>query len=287
MILVDLQQVMIASIMMQMGKSSGKIEVPMFKHMVLNSLRSYRVSYGKRYGELVIACESKSNWRNQVFPYYKANRKKDREESALDWEGIFKGLNEMRADLVNYFPYRIISVEGCEADDVIGVLAHEYGSDLPGGSEQIMILSGDKDYKQLQTYMNVEQYDPVRKKSMRENNPSDFLTDLIISGDKGDGIPNSLSSDNSLVMNTRQTTISAKRRAEIKKQAVSGQWTDPVAQRGFIRNQQLIDLTYTPASLKSEVLEQYDSQAGKSRQHLFNYFMKNRMKHLMEYVQDF
>jgi 5'-3' exonuclease len=127
MIIVDLQQVMIASIMVQMGHSGGKIEVPMFKHLVLNSLRSYRTKYSKKYGELIIATDTGTSWRRNVFPYYKANRKKDRDESSLDWESIFAGLREIRDDLENYFPYRIIQVEGAEADDVIGTLCHIHG----------------------------------------------------------------------------------------------------------------------------------------------------------------
>ena len=50
MIIVDLQQVMIASIMMQMGNSGGAIEPNMFRHMVLNSIRSYRSKFAAKYG---------------------------------------------------------------------------------------------------------------------------------------------------------------------------------------------------------------------------------------------
>ena len=149
MVIVDLQQVMIASIMMQMGFSGGEIEIPMFKHMVLNSLRSYRQKYTAQYGEMVIATDTGSSWRKTRFPYYKANRKKDRDESNLDWESILEGLKLIRADLREYFPYRLIEVEGAEADDIIGTLVYRFGSDLPGG-ERIVILSADKDFKQLQ-----------------------------------------------------------------------------------------------------------------------------------------
>jgi len=285
MILVDLQQIMIASMMVHMGKSQ-KIEVNMFKHIALDSLRHNRVKFGAKYGELVIACESSSNWRYEAFPYYKANRKKDRQESTLDWDGIFEGMNSLRSDLVNYFPYRCISVEGCEADDVIGVIANEFGSQLPGG-EPILILSGDKDFKQLQTYLNIDHYDPVRKRKMDVADPAEFLIELIIDGDGSDGIPNVLSADNSRALKIRQTTMTKGRVEAIKQQVKSGIWIDPIAARGYARNRQLIDLSYTPENHRASVMAQYHEQSGRGRQHLFNYFMKNRMRGLMENINEF
>lgn len=286
MIIVDLQQVMIASIMMQMGNSAGEIEVPMFKHMVLNSLRSYKTKFGKQYGELIIATDTGSSWRKTAYAYYKANRKKDRDDSTLDWEGIFDGLREIRDDLKQFFPYRIIEVEGAEADDVIGTICHKLGSDLPGG-EQILIVSGDKDFKQLQTYMNVYQYDPVRSRKLVENSPEEYLIEHVIKGDRGDGVPNILSPDNCLVLGQRQGTMTQKRLDAFKEQAKSGVWTDDNAKRNYKRNEQMIDLTKIPQALQDEVMAQYESQAGKSSGQIFNYLMKNRMKHLMEYVNEF
>jgi 5'-3' exonuclease len=276
---------MIANIMVQMGLNGGAVEVSMFKHMVLNSLRSYKQKYGKKYGELIIATDTGASWRKSAFPYYKANRKKDRDESTLDWESIFNGLSEIKNDLDKHFPYRIICVEGAEADDVIGTLCYKFGSDLPGG-EPILILSGDKDFKQLQVFMNVEQYDPVRNRKLTENSPSEYLIEHIIKGDKGDGIPNILSADNCLVLGQRQGTMTAKRLASFKEQAKTG-WSEIETQRNYMRNQQLIDLKYTPGSLSEDIIKSYESQTGKSRDKIFNYLIANRMKHLMEYIQDF
>jgi 5'-3' exonuclease len=286
MIIVDLQQVMVSNIMVQMGKSGGKVETSMLKHMVLTSLKGYRTKYFAKYGELVLAMESAKNWRVEYFPYYKGNRKTDREKSTLDWDSIFEGLHEMRQDLLEYFPYRCISVLGCEADDVIGTLCHHFGSDIPGG-HPILIMSGDKDFRQLQTYMNVDQYDPVRNRSMRENDPTNYLNELILGGDSGDGVPNVLSADNSLVLKIRQGTMTKKRVAAFKESIKTGVWENPEVHRNYLRNQQMIDLTFTPEHLQAAVLEEYNNQGGKDRSKIFNYLIKNRMKHLMENVQDF
>jgi hypothetical protein len=286
MIIVDLQQVMIASVMMQVGFSGGEIQVPMIKHMVLNSLRSYRKKYSARFGELIIACDTGSSWRRQRFPYYKANRKKDRDESTLDWDSILAGLHEVRHDLREYFPYRIIEVETAEADDVIGTLVSRFGSDLPGG-EPILILSADKDFKQLQKYMNVEQYDPVRNKKVVENNPENYLIEHIIRGDGSDGVPNVLSADSSITLKVRQTAMTQKRLDSLMRQARSGQFEDTQVHRNYKRNEEMIDLTKTPLHLQEEVMQQYHAQEGKGRDKIFGYLMKNRMKHLMEHLDEF
>lgn len=293
MILVDLQQVMIASIMKQMQNSGGKIEINMFKHMVLNSLRSYRSKFALKYGDLVICTDSGDSWRKTVYPYYKANRKKDREESSLDWESIFEGLREIRADLRTYFPYKVIEVQGAEADDIIGYYCHKHGTDLPGG-EQIMIISGDHDFKQLHRYMNVEQYDPVRSKKIVENNPEDYLLEHIIKGDRGDGVPNVLSADNVLVVGIRQGTMTKSRLDTIKRAEKNNDWNDVLddpnlkqARRNFKRNRQMIDLMYTPKNISDAITTSDEEQSGKGRDKIFNYLMNNRMKHLMEYINDF
>jgi len=161
--------------MAQIGNHTNiKIEEDLLRHMVLNSLRGYNAKFRNDYGEMIIACDDRGSWRRQVFPYYKANRKKDREQSEIDWNAVFESLNKIREELKTFFPYRVIQIETAEADDVIGTLCHEYGNT----SEKILIISGDKDFRQLHDYMNVRQYDPVRKKWIEEN-PADIRKAVI------------------------------------------------------------------------------------------------------------
>ena len=200
MILVDLNQVMLSNLLMQLGNhTNAEIEEGMVRHMVLNSLRSYRTKFGPEYGELVIACDNTNYWRKQYFPYYKANRKKARENSDLDWKAVFECLNKIRQELKEFFPYKVVDIESAEADDIIGTIANNYGSELDFG-EKILILSGDKDYIQLHKYSNVKQYDPTRKKWVTHNDPQQYLKEHILRGDSGDGVPNVLSSDNCFVV---------------------------------------------------------------------------------------
>ena len=281
MIILDLSQVMLSNIMVQLGNhTNAQVEESMVRHMVLNSIRSYKNKFGAEYGELVIACDNKNYWRRQLFPYYKANRKKSRETSEFDWKAIFDCLHKIRAELKEVFPYRVIDVESAEADDIIGTLCREYG-DM---GEKILILSGDKDFIQLQRYLNVRQYDPVRKKFITHNDPDKFLFEHILKGDAGDGIPNVLSNDNCLVVGERQRPLTQKKIDSLA--GIAGSFDHPVF-RNFKRNEQLIDLTKIPANISEQIMESYKAQHGKKPNGLMNYFIANRLKNLMENVGEF
>lgn len=280
MIVLDLQQTMISNLMAQLGRHTNvELEEDLLRHMVLNSIRSYVSQFSKEYGELVIACDDKNYWRRQLFPYYKANRKKAREQSDIDWKTVFESLNKFKDELKEYFPYRVIQVDTAEADDVIATLVKH-------SKEPVLILSGDKDFVQLQQNSNIKQYDPVRKKWIQHNDPYKYLQEHIMKGDQGDGIPNFLSSDNCFVVGQRQKPL---------RQSKIDQWVDKQPDqfctedmlRNFKRNQQLIDLNYIPNDIQSKIIEQFNNQSGKKRDKLFNYFIKNKLRNLMESVGDF
>jgi 5'-3' exonuclease len=283
MILVDLNQVMISNMMMQIGNhQNAQVDENMLRHMILNTLRFNRQKFHKEFGELLITCDDKNYWRRQVFPFYKAGRKKARDASELDWNAIFTALNNIREELKVYFPYKVIQIESCEADDIIGTIVHKEGTLLNTGMP-ILVLSGDKDYVQLQKYANVKQYDPVRKRWISNSNPDQFLAEHILKGDAGDGVPNVLSADNSFVMSIRQRPITQKRIqewADINKM-------DSEVKRNYMRNKALIDLSEVPASIKEAILSEYEAENPKDRSQLLNYFIKNKLRNLMESLQEF
>ena len=279
MMIVDLNQVMLSNLMMQLGNhTNAAVEESMVRHMVLNSLRSYNVKFGSEYGEMVIACDNTNYWRKQAFPYYKANRKKNQEKSELDWKSIFETMNKIRAELKEYFPYRVIDIESAEADDVIATLVFQSDAD------KILILSGDKDFIQLHSYRNVSQYDPVRKKWIKHDNPKRYLLEHILKGDSGDGVPNILSSDNCFVVGERQRPLTQKKIDSIINTLPE---IDEQISSNYKRNKKLIDLTEVPEEISKKILESYEAQNSKGRDKLFNYFVANKLKHLMEHIGEF
>ena len=285
MIIVDLNQVMLSNLLMQLGNhTNAQVEENMVRHMILNSLRSYKVKFGEDYGEMVIACDNTNYWRKQRFPYYKANRKKNIESSELNWKSIFECMNKIRSELKEYFPYRVIDVESAEADDIIATLVSKFGTELNTG-DKILILSGDKDFIQLHVYANVEQYDPTRKKWIKHDDPERFLHEHILKGDAGDGIPNVLSPDNVFVVGDRQRPLTARKLEKIM--GTDLEEMDTTIARNYSRNANLIDLSFTPEFIREKVMEQFNAQEGRDRSKLLNYFIANKLRNLTDHLSEF
>ena len=286
MILVDMNQVTISNLMMQLGsKRENDVDEDLVRHMVLNSIRMYRSRFNKEYGELVLCYDSKRYWRREYFPNYKSNRKKDRAASGLDWNTIFETLNNIRDEIKNYFPYKVLEVEGAEADDCIAAVVQHIAV-TPSEYEKVLILSGDKDFIQLQKHNFVKQFSPVLKKFVSGVDPDIYIREHILKGDRSDGVPNFLSSDNTFVDELRQKPLS-KKKLETWIDLDPEDYCTEDMMRNYQRNKVLIDLEQIPRELKAEILEQYQLPPKGERSKLLNYFISKRLKNLMNDIGDF
>ena len=287
MILVDMSQISLASMMMHLNMNkTTKPDEAMVRHMILNSLRMYRSKFKEEFGELILCFDSRHYWRRDHFPNYKAGRKKSRESSNLDWDAIFGCLNEIKQELKDYFPYKHIEVYGAEADDVIATLCLELEYD----NGKTLILSGDKDFIQLHRFTNVSQYSPITKKMISGHDPYQYLDEHILKGDTSDGIPNVLSPDNTFVDGLRQKPLGKKKIAEWTGEVlmpVEMAIPDGEVKRNFQRNQQLIDLSKAPEEIFMSCLRAYQEAPDGDRSKLLNYFTKKRLKNLTESIGEF
>jgi len=286
MILVDLNQVLLAGLMAQLSNQKGvKLEEDLIRHLVLNILRMHLKTFRNEYGEVVLCCDNRKYWRKEFFPFYKAGRKATREKSALDWHLIFELLTKLKQELKENFPYKVIDVDGAEADDIIGTLAPRYAA-----HQKVLILSSDGDFLQLQQYgPNIKQYNPSQKKFIKSQNPLVELKEKIIRGDKGDGIPNIFSSSDCFVRGIRQKSISEDKLNKLLKEDMvqTSDLIDSNALTGFSRNKTLIDLTCIPVEIKEKIINTYDESKPASKQKMFNYFIQYKLKNLMEVIEDF
>jgi hypothetical protein len=281
MILVDMSQIMMANIMMQMHISKQKEpEEKMVRHMILNSLRMYRSRFISEFGELVLCYDSKHYWRRDYFPEYKHNRRKSREASSQDWDAIFSCLNTIKDEIKTIMPYKSVEVYGAEADDIIAALCSEY-------AEEIMILSGDKDFIQLQRFPNVKQYSPITKKMINGEDPARYAKEHVFRGDASDGVPNVLSPDNTFVDGLRQKPMTKKKISSWIDHDFDDVAPNDEVKRNYQRNLKLIDLTYIPEELSSEILETYRSSSSGDRSQLLNYFIQKRLNNLTESIGEF
>tara|TARA_B100000212_G_scaffold261932_1_gene201760 strand:+ start:3074 stop:3925 length:852 start_codon:yes stop_codon:yes gene_type:complete len=281
MILIDFTQTIIASLMAQMKIANGEISEDMLRHMILNSLRNYQKKYSEEYGEIVLCTDAANPWRRDYFPLYKANRKKTREKDDKDWGLIFDTLHKVKMEIKENFPYRYMYVDNCEADDIIAILTqHAYILD---NTKPVLIVSGDKDFQQLQRYENVTQWSPNLNKFIAPEDPQEFLKEHILTGDKSDGIPNILSNDNCLDEGIRQTPLRKPIKDKYMRITIS---SDDKYYRNYLRNQTLIDFDFIPQEVSDRILSEYSNTAPVQGK-VFDYLRTHRLNELLNHVEDF
>jgi len=281
MIIMDMNQITLASLMMHLNMTkTDEPDENMVRHMILNSIRMYRSQFNKEYGEIVLTYDSKHYWRRDFFPNYKAGRRKGREKDSKDWDLIFGVLNKIKAEFKENLPYKYLEVYGAEADDIIATLCKNFCND-----DKIMIVSGDKDFIQLQKYSNVQQYSPILKKYVNGHDPVTYIKEHILKGDTSDGVPNVLSPDNTFVDGMRQRPL-GKKKIENWLDIDIDDLQDEV-KRNYQRNDTLINLDKIPKELESEIMVNYNEAPSGDRSKLLNYFVQSRLKNLMNDIGEF
>ena len=282
MILLDYSQIALSNIIVQKLNDEG-----MIRHMILNSIRMYNKRYREEYGQMVICVDSPKSWRKELYPHYKANRKKSRDESSdMDWNEIFRILNLVREEIQENLPYKVIKIDTCEADDIIATLAlqtQEFGQHEP-----VMIVSSDKDFIQLQRFNNVKQFSPIQKKMVTDKNPLTYMWNHIMRGDAGDGVPNILSADDTFVTDAKQSPLRQTRIDEWISHAENLREVMPQEiYRNYQRNKKLIDLTEVPEELQEKIINTYNGQKPAMKMKVLNYLIKKRCNQLIEVVEEF
>ena len=277
----DMNQITLASLMMHLNMTkTDEPDESMVRHMILNSIRMYRSQFNKDYGEIVLTYDSKHYWRRDFFPNYKAGRRKGREKDSKDWDLIFGVLNKIKAEFKENLPYKYLEVYGAEADDIIATLCKNFCND-----DKIMIVSGDKDFIQLQKYSNVQQYSPILKKYVNGHDPVTYIKEHILKGDTSDGVPNVLSPDNTFVDGLRQRPL-GKKKIENWLDIDIDDLQDEV-KRNYQRNDTLINLDKIPLELETQIMAEFDGAPCGDRSKLLNYFVQSRLKNLMNDIGEF
>jgi hypothetical protein len=297
MILVDYSQVALAAILTFQRELKGtESEVKnLIRHVTLSTIKSYKKKYGKEYGELVICCDGRKYWRKEFFEQYKGMRKSNRDKSDLDWKLIFDTLSEMREDIAKHFPWRVIHVDRAEADDIIAVMSKWLQDNqlvqegLVEETQKVLILSSDKDFKQLQLYPTVKQWSPMQKKYITASKQEirDFMIEHIVKGDTGDGVPNILSKDDVFMVGERQKPMSAKRLAEFIDKGFDACKNDD-ERRNWHRNATLVDFQFIPEDVQKSIVDTYlSNKPNGDKMTVMNYLMEHRCRLLLEELEDF
>jgi hypothetical protein len=299
MIILDYSQVALSNIFQfQSDLKKSKTEdreqaVNIIRHAVLTGLKFYKKKYGNEYGEMILACDGKKYWRKEIFPYYKAGRKAQRDKSDLDWKLVFDTISDIRDDVAEHFPYRVVHLDRAEADDVIATLCkwtQTNGMTDHGMFEEkqpVMIVSSDGDFKQLHKYDNVRQWSPIQKKLVHCDDPVGYLQQHIAkAGD--DGIPNILSPDDVFVTEgIRQKPLRSDRLSRFVAYGRDACLNEEET-RNWDRNNSLINLDLIPKDIEEEILDTYIQNKPKGdKMSVYNYLIKHKCRLLLDEVEEF
>lgn len=296
MIIIDYSQISLASVFMMEKEFSSDLEKNrgIIKHTVISSILANKKKFEGDYGsDIVLACDGGDYWRKSEFAYYKSGRKKKREASNLDWKFVFDVLNETRDELKAHFPYKVIRLDRTEADDIIACLC-KWTQDnylTENGIEPIpkktLIISSDKDFKQLHRYANIRQYSPLFKKYVEKpKNVQEFINEHIAQGDSGDGIPNILSLDSSFADNIRQKPMYKARLEEFVKLGIEACKTDE-EKRNWQRNELLISFEKIPQEINDNIINAFADKPLGNKNSIFGYLVKNKMRLLLNEIDNF
>jgi len=283
-ILLDGNQILIASIMVQ---NKGKIEnwdPEAVRHIALNSIRANYKKFHFEYGRLILCFDSSNNWRRKIFPHYKYKRAKSREDASVAeiWKELFGFIQQLANDLKEYFPYQVMQVDTTEADDIIAVLANE----LSLAGEKTLIVSGDGDFHQLLKLPRIQQWNPILKRWETSSDPDDELLEQICTGCSGDSVPNVMSPDNSFADGIRQTAMTKDRIRELKNPNSSLR-QDPRWAKNFQRNEALIDLSKIPTEVQILILEEFMKDWNHDKSKVGNYLADHGAEILLTHLGDF
>lgn len=256
MILIDYSQIAISNASVIQNQNGGELIIEQLRYQILNSLRMYHQKFKDEFGELVICCDGSNYWRTQVFEHYKGWRKalNDDPEHKKKSDDLYQKVDTIRDELKRTFPFKLIRFDNLEADDVIAILSLHINADT-------IIISADKDFQQLQAMPRIKQYSPLKKEFIDCQIPNMFLKELIIRGDKGDGIPNIFGDDDSLMTKTRQRSIRA---TDIQKWLYEKPEVfceSATVLENYNRNKKLIAFSEIPEEYRQRVLGELSNQA--------------------------
>ena len=280
--IVDFSQIVIATIMATF-RPTETMSVDLIRHVVINTIRSNVLKHKLQYPEVVIAMDRGPYWRKDIAPYYKGNRKRGKDDSPWDFQMIYAAMDVIKQELHEIFPYKVIQVKGVEADDIAGVLVHEMGKYY----KQILLISSDSDWAQLQIRKGITQYSPIQKKAVlpKHGDPRLHLMEKVIKGDRKDGIANVKSVSDAVVAEIRQKSVFAK---ELEEWSVTPpeKWADDFMLARYHENLSLLDLSAQPEEIKAKILAEFDKTPATGAR-IYSYLVKNRMKELLGRAQEF
>lgn len=217
---------------------------------------------------VVLVFDTKSSWRKNIYPEYKAHRKDNRDKSPVNFDKFYPIFTNFQTELKEAFSnFYVLSLSGCEADDIIAVLIREKFSD-----DEVIIISTDSDMHQLMSD-KVKQYDIIKQQFHNSMNPKLELDIKILSGDR---------SDNIKPIRAKIGPVTAEKilNEGLDKFLIE----NPDLVQNWEMNRTLIDFNFIPDYVSKTIINTYDGFERKSinSNTMIKFLTMNRLRKIMD-----
>jgi 5'-3' exonuclease len=227
--------------------------------------------------EVILAVDDENCWRKKIYPEYKEHRKSKKDNDIFPWNSYYSYISEYIEEIKVIFPFVVLKVPYCEADDVVAVLTKHLQNALK------IVVTADSDYIQLLDIPNLKLYNPLTQKFITDDNPKLTMEIKIVGGDVGDNI-RSIEKRKRGEDPILKTKIGEKTALKLIKtnELVPLLESNEEINNNYKRNRQLVDWGYIPNVLQTKILEMYNSYTIPNSSDLFNFFLKHRLRKQME-----
>ena len=161
-----------------------------FKYDYIRTIESLAKSY--KAGTIIVCADGGSNYRKEIYPEYKANRKEryaeQTEQEAKEFEMFMAEFQDTLTLIKQKYP--VFHFRGVEADDIAAYITLNFDFD------DCWLVSSDKDWDLL-INDKVSRFSTVTRKETTIHNwdehydfeIEDYITFKCLTGDKGDNVP--------------------------------------------------------------------------------------------------
>lgn len=246
----------------------------------------------KSVDEVVIAVDDRNPWRKSYFPRYKESRKSKREKKEkIEWNTVFKEMDNLKKDLKHYMPFKVIKIRSAEADDVIAVIVKNV-------QKNCIISSNDEDYKQLYS-KRVQIWNPMKRDYVKCDNPENFVITKSLTGQSKDDIFNVITPDNwgqtEGTIGKRKPGFGPKSAEKVLNEGYE-KWLSKNNnvekfdikgidyEKNFKRNRVLIDFNYIPNVIVSRIMEDYLNYNFPPPSNMYDFFKKYNMRGYLDEI---
>ena len=162
----------------------------------VRTVESLKKSY-KASQVIILSDWGKSSYRREIYPEYKYNREKAREEQSPEDEAYFEKFFEEYLKILEYYKtetsYPVLRFQGVEADDIA---AHIVTNRAKYGFSCIWLISSDRDWDLL-CNEQTSRFSYVTRKEITFDNynehydwtPEEYISIKCLQGDAGDNVP--------------------------------------------------------------------------------------------------